>query len=285
MSIDDLKKRIALRRKGIKPKSLITLKELFGESPDGKISSIIQKAIERELPSIIKGVVDEIANRLLTGKDFADFLTEIVKTNVSDGDEGKPGKDGDNIKGDPGKSIKGDPGKDGTTPTKAEIKKLIPKVENGKTPIKGIDYFTPLEIQMIVDDIMRKIPENETVEDIVTGINALEITPSKQIDVSHIKGIDDKRKGTKLGGIMRGGLKLIWNTELDGTINGSNTVFTIPATLPSPVDDKFLVSVRGVAKDVDNGDFTVTNSNRTVTFTRPPPTNSSRPRISMYQAH
>jgi hypothetical protein len=46
-----------------------------------------------------------------------------------------------------------------------------------------------------------------------------------------------------------------------------------------------MVSARGVMKDADSGDFTISNNNRTITFVGAPPTGSSRPRIPLYQAH
>ena len=117
-------------------------------------------------------------------------------------------------------------------------------------------------------------------EDVVKAINNLPLTPDKQIDARHIKGLP--QASVELGSIHRGGLKIQWNTKLDGTVNGTNTVFTVPATLPDPKDDKFIVSVRGVLKTADAGDFTASNSNRTLTFTSAPPDGSDSPRIIIY---
>jgi hypothetical protein len=159
-------------------------------------------------------------------------------------------------------------------PEQAEDGKDGRNGKDGKTPIAGLDFPFP--------ENGKDGTELEG-EEIVKKINSLPIEKDKQIDAEHIKNlpkvVEDKLKGTDL---FRGGLKLIWNTQLDGTVNGSNTVFTVPASLPNPKDARYLVSARGTVKDVDSGDFTVSSDNRTITFAQAPPNGSAQPRIMLY---
>lgn len=190
-------------------------------------------------------------------------------------------------------------GKDGKTPvfgedffTPREQKEFAQKIR----PKRGTDYFTEDDIQEVAAILREMIKpvagidypmpkdgkdaEQLGGEDIVKEINKLSIEPDKQIDAKHIKNLPrSTREGTEL---FRGGLKLQWNTKLDGTVNGTNKVFTVPADLPDPKDDKFIISVRGVLKTSDAGDFTTSNNNRTITFVTAPPNNSDSPRIILY---
>ena len=177
--------------------------------------------------------------------------------------------------------------KDGETPikgrdyfTEQEVKTFIDKVANrfkqpddGRTPVRGRDYFTESD--------QKDFQENLNAEDVVKKINNLPLDEDKKIDASHIKNLP-KSVGGKETALFRGGLKLLWNTTLDGTVNGINKVFTVPATLPDPKDDRFIVSVRGVLKTADAGDFVASSGNRTITFTNAPPNGSDSPRIIIY---
>jgi len=149
-------------------------------------------------------------------------------------------------------------------------------------PGRDAEPITEAQILVAVTNILEQNPQilSQAGEDIVKAINNLPITPDKQIDARHIKGLP--QASVALGSIHRGGLKIIWNQKLQGDVDGVNTVFTLPATQPDPKDDKFIVSVRGVLKTADAGDFTTSNSNRTLTFTSAPPNGSDSPRIIIY---
>lgn len=230
------------------------------------------------LETFAREMSEKIVQRLLQNEDVLYELAVIAGKQINR----------DILKGDPGK-----PGKPG---------------EPGRTPVKGVDYFdgepgkpgAPGKngenfftheqekqfLAMIVDEVLTGVKKDGA--SIVDAVNGLEIKPEFQIDASHIKNlpevtIAESKKSVKMyGSIHRGGLKLIWNTQLEGTMNGVNTTFTIPASLPDPKDNRFIVSARGVAKDIDSGDFTVSNNNRTITFTVAPPNGSARPRIQLY---
>src|SRR3990167_9266074 len=302
-SIEEHKREILLKKK--LGRGGITLAELFGGSADQKFNSFLQQAIESVLPSILKEVVDNLAVKLLTDKDFRNYIGRVVVDNVK-----KPQN-----------------GVDGTTPkkgvdyfsrndlnelvlTKPELEEIRQSVLLKATPLKGIHYMTDKDIQNFVSLIQKGIvlPQDgktpsrvellelisplipmvrdgspDTGKEIVDKVNELPIEPRFQIDAKHIKGLKDPRLGKSMG-IARGGLKLVWNTQLDGTINGVNNVFTVPTASPTPKDSSFLVSARGVLKDVDSGDFTVSNGNRTITFVSAPPNGSARPRIPLYHS-
>jgi hypothetical protein len=118
--------------------------------------------------------------------------------------------------------------------------------------------------------------KEETGADIVAKINSLPPDLDKQIDVKHLKGMTDTRVflepsraeknlgghggGTGAGG-SGGGFS---NFEaLSGTIDGSNTVFTISST-PSGITLIF----RGGSLQKNNVDYTI--SGVTITFTSAP---------------
>lgn len=265
-SIAEYKKQIQLRNQ-IKTGGISVLSQL-GLSPDEKISKAIDRAISDSINEILNSIVDKLLGSDLLLSTIIEHVLQNVK--IPDPVPGKDGNDGTDY-----------------VLTEEDKKNIAKKI---KVPIveKVIEKREIVKEKPIVTEIIQKIENETTGKEIVEKVNALPIEPSFQIDVSHIKGLEaesDKRKGTKLSGIARGGLKLIWNTVLDGTVNGVNTVFTIPTSLPSPVDNKYLVSARGVMKDVDGGDFTISNNNRTVTFTSAPPNGSMQPRIILYQAH
>jgi hypothetical protein len=217
------------------------------------------------LPEILREIVETLATNLVASPDFRVFVKDILLATIKQPANGKDGRD-------------------------------------GRTPLKGKDYLTDSDVKTLIALVEKgiRIPQDgadgkdgkpgapgkdgspDTGAEIVGKINALPIKPEFQIDVKRIKGIENVRKGAKFGAVHRGGLKLVWDTELEGTVNGVNTVFTVPAGLPDPKDDKFIVSARGVLKTVDAGDFTVSNSNRTLTFASAPPNGSTAPRIILY---
>lgn len=255
---------------------------------DDLLLELFAKQMGASIERFAQQMSEKIAERILQNEDVMYELAQITFRMI---DQAK-------IKGDKGDS-----------PTenelKALIKPLIPPPEKGEpgyTPRKGVDYFdgepgkngedffTPEQRDLFLADLVNRVLTDPSFSGvgIVDKVNALEIKPEFQIDASHIKNlpevtIEESKKSVKLySGIHRGGLKLIWDTDLEGTIDGVNTVFTLPAALPSPKDGKYLVDARGVAKTARSGDFSISNNNRTVTFTIAPPSGSARPRIVLY---
>jgi hypothetical protein len=62
---------------------------------------------------------------------------------------------------------------------KKEIIKEIPIPDNGITPIKGRDYFTPKEIESVVADVCKKIPKPKELIEMV--ISKIEIPECKEV--------------------------------------------------------------------------------------------------------
>jgi hypothetical protein len=247
----------------------------FGED---KFSSFFFKSIEE----VVKKITETAVQDLLSNEQLIRRIAEITFERIrlpKDGVKGEKGKDG----------------KDGYTPIKgfdylneADIKELVQKA----TPKKGKDYFTDKDVEYIkilakpIAGIDYPIPENgkdsSNLEgkDIVQRINDLELTEDKQIDAKHIKGLPKEKEMRESVALFRGGLKLIWNIELNGTVDGVNATFTIPGNYPEPKEGKIIVSARGVLKDETSGDFTI--SGRTIVFAGIPPLGSAQPRVVLY---
>lgn len=95
---------------------------------------------------IYKYVDDAFSNVLADNVKFSDGTTFQQKLD-SGALKGDPGKDGaPGAKGDPGKDgakgADGLPGKDGA---------------DGKTPVKGVDYFTPAEVEQVAQEAAGKV--------------------------------------------------------------------------------------------------------------------------------
>lgn len=251
------------------------------QSEDRLLAGVQRKILEDGMKAIIPDLTERLTRQLVAQfieqnkNNIQQWVEASIKHHLRQPKDGKDGLKGERGKdGRPGKDGKdglpGRPGKDG---------------KDGKTPEKGVDYFSMEDIEEFALKAAKlvDVEVDLNAEEIVKEINKLEITPDKQIDWKHIKNApgSDKREGAAL---HRGGVKLIWNTELEGAINSSNTVFTLPTASPTPKDSKYLVSARGAVKDEDNGDFTISADNRTVTFDTAPPTGSARPRIPIYEA-
>ena len=134
----------------------------------------------------------------------------------------------------------------------------IPKPENGKTPIKGVDYFTERDIKEIL--VKLNVPE-VTGEQIVKKVNALEITPEKQIDASHIKNLPEFVRKAAKRTLHRGGAAVLWH-DLSSELDGVTKTFTIPVNNNNSVmvfSTQFPIIFRRTI------DFTI--SGRTLTLT------------------
>lgn len=259
-----------------------------GIGSDEKFSGFFFESMRDMVQKITEAALQDI----LSNQDVLNALVEkaamVVLANIDVPADGKPGKPGK--KGDKGDSVKG---ADGKTPkkgvdyfTKADKEEMLRELKKAFAPVDDVslgdrDPDEELERQAMISAILAQL--NISGEDLVKAINNLPVDPAKQIDAKHIKNLPKAQKGAAGGTeLFRGGLKLVWNTLLEGTVDGANTVFTIPPGLPDPKDSRYIVSARGVLKDEDSGDFTVSNNNRTITFTDAPPNGSAQPRIPLY---
>lgn len=101
------------------------------------------------------------------------------------------------------------------------------EVNDGYTPEKGVDYFTESDIEEIETSILSKIPNPKEYElfgeNVVDSINALEITPDKQIDAKHIKNLP---KSTQfVGGGASGITEIVAGSNI--TVDNSNPKYPI----------------------------------------------------------
>ena len=95
---------------------------------------------------IYKYVDDAFSNVPAANVKFSDGTTfqQKLDSGALKGDPGKDGAPGE--KGDPGeKGADGAPGKDGA------------KGADGKTPVKGVDYFTPAEVEQVAQEAAGKV--------------------------------------------------------------------------------------------------------------------------------
>lgn len=281
-SVAEYKEQLRLKSRMKQGDPLVALQELLSKKSSFGADEVLGNIVAEAAKEMAKEMAGEIIKKLVNDTEVISAIASVIHKRIP---PPRPGKDGH------------DPKKGVDYFTDKEIKEFIDAVR----PRLGQDFFTDADKKKIVEDAAMlarpvrgvdyeipelNLPEEIMGEDIVKKINSLEVTPDKQIDVKHIKGL--REHGTKLsseGEVFRGGMKLTWNVQLEGAINGSNRIFTVPAGSPSPQDSRFIVSARGALKDSDSGDFTVSDGNRTITFTTAPPTGSARPRIPVYHAH
>lgn len=156
--------------------------------------------------------------------------------------------------------------KDGHTPTSSELKDLIipliPRVKDGSTPVKGKDYLTDKELnviktqirQEVQKEIMQEISQTlnsvPTVDDILTGVKK-EYQPVNTKDV-----VNEILSNPYLRLLLRGGgssssvAPSALNTEVPvGAVNDANTSFTVSNT---PV----FINVNGAIYTAGTGIFT-----------------------------
>lgn len=250
------------------PKSLAEIKRdamlkqrmaaMFGSSTDPVRGYFEQEGVV----ALVKKIALEVVERFLQGSEFqgevSDMVMKEAMRHVRHGEDGRDGAEGP--PGPPGP--RGAAGPAGPPGPPGAIGKPGPKGEPG----------------IGVPGLPGKDGSPDTGEQIVQKLNELPIEPRYQIDAKHIKNLP---KGQESVALHRGGVKLVWNTVLEGTVNGSNTDFTIPASQPLPKSGLLVIEARGVIKSADNSDLTI--SGRTITFTSAPPEGSAQPRIILYE--
>lgn len=126
----------------------------------------------------------------------------------------------------PKKGIDYKDGIDGETPSDERLLKLItrliPKVKDGITPTKE-------ELVAIIKPLLDEIDiEEKDAATIVSEINKLPVTPDKQIDWEHIKNVPRKlfKESKKKGG--GGGGDIIMTYDLSSLTDGVTKTFTVP---------------------------------------------------------
>jgi len=181
------------------------------------LSDYIQKIEQREL---LKRIQE--ATELEFEKRKNDIKSEIIAKVMQDIVIPQP------IKGNKGDSIIGPPGSKGKDGLPG------PRGFQGDKPIAGIDYQIPKD---------GRDGSPDTGKEIVDKVNVLPIQSEFQIDAKHIKGLPKIFKPL-FGAIHRGGIDMIDNEVPTGTINGSNTTFTLVNTPKSGTVKVWIDGVR-----------------------------------------
>jgi len=205
-------------------------------------------------------------------KDYKDNIPDLGKYLKSV--RGKEGKVGE--RGERGESIRGKDGKDANE--EKIIKKVIKKIpipKDGITPIKGIDYFDGINGKDGVgtNGADGSPDTSEVIRDKLELLNGEE-----RFDISFIKGL--RRKLTKLeerplgksGGIgdanMKFGIgRLVKNETPNGTINGTNKVYTVENSVHAILS----FGINGMV--IHDNEYTI--SGKTITFTNAIPAGAS----------
>jgi hypothetical protein len=200
-----------------------------------------------------------------TAEEIADFK-EAAKG--EQGDQGEPGIDGKD--GRDGKDAVATNGKDG---------------KDGTTPVKGVDYLTPAEVKAIKDELKGQDGESVDVAMVIKAIKALKGQEAADfsekigamIDIGHLRNAQSFRQSFKFNGkkygveeLMHGGGSSTGggsNPQIPtGTINGSNTIFTVTGTISALyVNGQFMVP----------GGVDYTLSGQTITLVTAPPAGST----------
>ncbi len=181
--------------------------------------------IERYIDSLQPGLLNNLFRKVISDDSFIRTLTRTIEGRIKVPEPLPP------LPAQHGKTPKY--GVDFLTQKELDgiIKNITQAVQSGikqlKPLQKGVDYFTKQEVNLIIEQVANVVMGKVTGEMIVSSINALEAKPDKQIHVSHIKGLQDKREGANLGGIHRGGGAASSGVEdLSSQIDGVTLSFT-----------------------------------------------------------
>jgi len=172
----------------------------------------------------------------------------------------------------------------------AEVKQKLDTVQDGYTPVKGVDYFDGKDghkgddgkdgispdPQEVVSLVLEQIPKGETADELYSKLpqygtlvrDALELLDGEErLDIKYIKGWEEMLKRIKsvesrpavIGGM--GGRDLIQEIDLSPQLDGVTTTFNIQAVYKILTVDlsSFPNALR---KGVD-----YTNTTTTITFT------------------
>ncbi len=126
-------------------------------------------------------------------------------------------------------------GRNGESPTShyliSLIKPLIPKVKNGSTPIKGADYFTELEQEAMISEVLSRIeiPESEEVDTgaiVKSVVKELKRGGKSQLEMQDIKNMPLNMNDMR----WHGGGFTDSNFIDNEVVAGSGTTYTLAKT-------------------------------------------------------
>ena len=202
------------------------------------------------LRSILSSLEEQIRNRVL----------EIVEKEVAQqlkvlrGPEGKQGFEG--LQGQRGlQGIQGGPGSEGPPGPAGPMGVAGPRGLEGKQGLPGLTGKPGKDAKAL----------DLTGTKIIALVNALSQTAEK-IDASHIKNLPLGATDWKRYQVSGGGTSMIFNETPTGSINGSNTSFTLANV---PKSGSTMLFLGGVLLTVTE-DYTI--SGRTITMNTAPPT-------------
>ena len=220
-----------------------------------KLKEEIIKEVLKEIKEIDPqnaGFIDKIVNKT---------VSQLVKDTKGDqgiqgiqGLQGKVGAIGQSIEGK--KGLQGITGVMGATGKEGQDGKDGNNGVDGKTPIKGVDYFTKQERDQFLSQIIPMIKIKPILEDIRSIKKMLEEQEK-----------ENKKLGSRQRTLHRGGISLAVD-ELLGTGDGATTTFDL-VNVPYDASSMISLHVAGGPKFLAAGDYT--RSNKTLTFAVAPP--------------
>lgn len=245
-----------------------------------------EEAVQAELARF-KGECSEMMMRMM--KEMESRVKEVIEYHI--GEDGMV-----EYKGDDGYTPKkGVDYFDGNDADEAYIIQevlrniKIPQPQDGYTPVAGVDYPNERQIlnllkyevgklptyneAVVIANVTAQVkadfPREKTAEEIVKDINALPITPDKQIDARHIKNLPVATRETrkqKVGGGMGN-----WEHQ-SFTIDTSTTSVSLSYSVAGS-NTAILVRLDGVLQ-AHNVAYTVSGQTVTLLFT--PPNNNMK---------
>jgi len=201
-----------------------------------RLSKKIDNGLNNDKESAILSEVEEINDKLEEGVAKEETVEQIEES------IGKIFKGIALIKGEPGNQ--GEPGKEADEDLIVDkVLERIPPAENGKTPIKGKDYLTNKELELIKTEVTPVKGEdyftNKEIKGIVDKLKKL-VTPKKGKDyltdkelkaikkaVTPKKGVDYSDGYSYRDIPVGGGAGSQGSTDLSSQCDGLNMVFTL----------------------------------------------------------
>lgn len=163
--------------------------------------------------------------------------------------------------------------------------------EPGQTPVKGVDYFTPADVEAMVKEVIAKVPrivETRALPNISligrSGGRSFEVVDSNGVNLGQAVRklqLGSGLTGTIVGdGVLKitgaGGSGITGTASFDetpgGSIDDSNATFTLAHT-PAQTQFPLALYLNGARQRAGGVDFTL--SGGTITFVTPPASGST----------
>lgn len=217
-----------------------------------EIKKTAKKIAEAEMYSFKKEVMEKLKE--LEDRPVKEIFSSIKSLKIK-GDKGDKGDRGESIKGDKGDSIRGDKGDKG---------------EKGEN-IKGDKGDTPndKELKTIIEPLIPKVKDGkdgspDTPSQIINKIHEAK----EKIKRSKIEGLEEEIKRLEQNIFFKkgGGMGNVITETPSGTVNNSNTVFTLSYV---PKTNSLILLWQGQFQR-SGASFEYTISGKTITFNTAP---------------